>query len=118
MKVKLRKRGPRKKKEYMSNEVFSELVESMEEARQHAHGERSDLRTTVLPAPPPVLSKTEIVELRQRLSCSQSVFAAVLNVSVKTVQAWEQGVRVPSDAALKLLSVADKHPEVLLPRHR
>jgi DNA-binding transcriptional regulator YiaG len=35
-------------------------------------------------------------------------------VSVKTVQAWEQGVRVPSDAALKLLSVAKHHPEALL----
>jgi putative transcriptional regulator len=38
----------------------------------------------------------------------------MLNVSVKTVQAWEQGVRKPSDAALKLLAIAEKHPEVLL----
>jgi len=38
----------------------------------------------------------------------------VLNVSVKTVQAWEQGLRQPSDAALKLLTIAKKHPEALL----
>ncbi len=31
-----------------------------------------------------------------------------------TVQAWEQGARIPSDAALKLLTVAKKHPEILL----
>jgi len=37
----------------------------------------------------------------------------VLNASSKTVQAWEQGARVPSDAALKLLTIAKKHPEVL-----
>jgi len=54
------------------------------------------------------------VKLRQQLNLSQAVFASVLNVSVKTVQAWEQGLRQPSDAALKLLTIAKKHPEVLL----
>lgn len=29
-----------------------------------------------------------------------------MNVSIKTVQAWERGARVPSDAALKLRSVS------------
>src|SRR5215210_4870924 len=114
MKAKAEKRGAHKEKKYMSDETFSELTESLNEALQHARGGRSDLRTTTLPTPPPQLSKREIVELRQRLSCSQSVFAAVLNVSVKTVQAWEQGVRVPSDAALKLLAIAKRRPEVLL----
>jgi putative transcriptional regulator len=54
------------------------------------------------------------VRLRDRLNYSQSMFARVLNVSTKTVQAWEQGAREPSDAALKLLTIADKHSEVLL----
>jgi DNA-binding transcriptional regulator YiaG len=30
------------------------------------------------------------------------------------VQAWEQGVRVPSDAALKLLNIARNRPEALV----
>jgi putative transcriptional regulator len=60
------------------------------------------------------MKKHEIVKLRQQLNLSQAVFAGVLNVSVKTVQAWEQGLRQPSDAALKLLTIAKKHPEVLL----
>jgi putative transcriptional regulator len=38
----------------------------------------------------------------------------MLNISPRTVQAWEQGARTPSDAALKLLNIAKKHPEVLL----
>jgi putative transcriptional regulator len=103
-----------KKKKYMSDEDFSELRLSLEQALQHARGERHDLRTTVLPAPPKPMKKQEIVKLRQQLNLSQAVFASVLNVSVKTVQAWEQGVRQPSDAALKLLTIAKKHPEVLL----
>ncbi|MCI0391337.1 MAG: type II toxin-antitoxin system MqsA family antitoxin [Acidobacteria bacterium] len=103
-----------KKKKYMSGEDFAKLQLSLEQAIQHARGERHDLRTTVLPAPPKPMKKQEIVKLRQRLNLSQAVFASVLNVSVKTVQAWEQGLRQPSDAALKLLTIAKKHPEVLL----
>jgi putative transcriptional regulator len=103
-----------KKKKYMSDEDFAELKLSLEQALQHSRGERHDLRTTVLPAPPKPMKKEEIVKLRQQLNLSQAVFASVLNVSVKTVQAWEQGLRQPSDAALKLLTIAKKHPEVLL----
>jgi putative transcriptional regulator len=103
-----------KKKKYMSDEDFDELRVSLEQALQHARGERRDLRTTVLPAPPKPMKKQEIVKLRQQLNLSQAVFASVLNVSVKTVQSWEQGLRQPSDAALKLLTIAKKHPEVLL----
>lgn len=102
------------KQKYMSDELFGELVESLGEALEYSRGAQVNARTTVLPAPPEPMSKQEIIELRQRLNCSQAVFARLLNVSVKTVQAWEQGVRVPSDAALKLLSVAKHHPEALL----
>jgi putative transcriptional regulator len=45
---------------------------------------------------------------------SQAAFARILNVSPRTVQAWETSARRPSDAALKLLAVAKKNPEVLL----
>ena len=38
----------------------------------------------------------------------------MLDISRKTVQALEQGSGEPSDAALKLLAIAKKHPEVLL----
>ena len=40
--------------------------------------------------------------------------ARLLNASTKTVQAWEQGRRKPSEAALRLLAVAEKYPETLL----
>jgi putative transcriptional regulator len=102
------------KQKYMSDELFGELVESLGEALEYSRGAQVNARTTVLPAPPKPMSKQEIIKLRQRLNYSQAVFARLLNVSVKTVQAWEQGVRVPSDAALKLLSVAKHHPEALL----
>src|SRR2546428_2657235 len=104
----------KKQEKYISDEEFAELKESLQQAIEHARGERHDLRTTVLPAPPKPMKKSEIVKLRQQLNLSQVLFARLLNVSVKTVQAWEQGAREPSDAALKLLTIVKKHPEILL----
>lgn len=104
------------KKEYVSDESFAELMESAEQALAYERGERKGYRVTrvAVPKPPQPMSSHEIAGLRKRLNYSQSVFARVLNVSTKTVQAWEQGARVPSDAALKLLTIAKKRPEVLL----
>lgn len=54
-----------------------------------------------------------IVEARQRTGLSQSKFADLLGVSVRTLQDWEQGRREPSGAAQSLLKIAMVHPEVL-----
>ncbi len=101
---------------YMSDEAFEDLKEALEGALAFERGERKDLHVTRLrvPRPPKAMSPREITRIRQTLNCSQSVFAMMLNISPKTVQAWEQGSREPGDAALKLLSIAKKHPEVLL----
>jgi putative transcriptional regulator len=54
-----------------------------------------------------------IVRARERSRLSQSQFAALLGVSVRTLQEWEQGRREPSAAAQTLIKVAEKHPKVL-----
>ncbi len=50
---------------------------------------------------------------RQKSNLSQTQFAALLGVSVRTLQEWEQGRRQPSRAAKTLLRVAMAHPNVL-----
>jgi putative transcriptional regulator len=104
------------KKEYVSDEAFAELMESAGQALEYERGARDGYRVTrvAVPKAPQPMSSHEIAGIRKGLNYSQSIFARVLNVSTKTVQAWEQGARVPSDAALKLLTIAKKHPEVLL----
>lgn len=59
------------------------------------------------------ISVSSIVATRNAVGLSQARFAALLGVSVRTLQEWEQGRRSPSGAAKTLLRVAEKHPEVL-----
>jgi putative transcriptional regulator len=56
-------------------------------------------------------------EARSRLGVSQAVFAALLQVSKRTLQEWEQGRREPTGAARALLRVALQHPEALRDLH-
>ncbi len=54
-----------------------------------------------------------VLAARQKSGLSQTQFAALLGVSVRTLQEWEQGRRQPSRAAQTLLRVAMAHPDVL-----
>lgn len=53
------------------------------------------------------------ISARQSVSLTQKEFARLLNVSVDSVQDWEQGRRSPRGAARTLLNVARYHPEIL-----
>jgi len=55
----------------------------------------------------------EVTEARQALGMSQSEFAGLLGISVRTLHHWEQGNRRPSGAAKVLLRVAKREPQVL-----
>ncbi|MCP4183569.1 MAG: helix-turn-helix domain-containing protein [Hyphomicrobiales bacterium] len=54
-----------------------------------------------------------VVEARQKTGLSQSRFADLLGVSVRTLQDWEQGRRKPSRAAMSLIQIAKQRPDVL-----
>jgi len=73
-----------------------------------------DLRAVRLPARPRPLKPADIRELREGLNASQALFARLLNVSSQAVESWEQGIREPRQATLKLLHIARKNPAVLL----
>jgi len=83
-----------------SRDIGSEILHGIRELKQGKAGR-------VLNVPP-------VAEVRQKTGLSQSKFATLLGVSVRTLQDWEQGRRMPSGAARTLLLIADKNPMVLL----
>jgi len=96
--------------------IFEQLKESLEEARAFERGTAVDLRVVEIPRPPEQIAPRQIREIRNSLNASQPLFALLLNVSPKAVQSWEQGLRRPRAAALKLLAIAKRNPQVLLQR--
>lgn len=86
-----------------------------EDAIRHAQGGIT-LTTTVLerPDPPPQVGAEEVTRMRLERGMSQAMFAQVLNVWTRTVQSWEQGLRKPSQAALRLIQVFRHDPTGLM----
>ncbi len=76
-----------------------EILEGIREIKSGEHGR-------IITIPP-------VAVVRESTGLSQSQFAQLLGVSVRTLQEWEQGRRAPSGAARTLLRIAAKNPRVL-----
>ncbi|MBI2994020.1 MAG: helix-turn-helix domain-containing protein [Gammaproteobacteria bacterium] len=77
-----------------------EILEGLREIKRGEHG-----RVITIPS---------VTSIRERTGLSQSRFAQLLGVSVRTLQEWEQGRRAPSGAARTLLLIAQKNPRALV----
>ena len=91
-------------------DIGSEILDGIKEIKEFKNGKGS-LKVTELsePSPPQVI--------RSKLKMSQSAFAGLLGVSMRTLQDWEQGRRAPQGPAVALLRIAEQHPEVFAQLH-
>ena len=91
----------------MRDELFQELVESVKEGGAILRGDQKAAREAVFEDP-------DVAAIREEYGLSQAKFAALLGISVRTLQNWEQGRRHPQGPARVLLRVAAKHPRAVL----
>lgn len=91
----------------MDKELFDDLVQSLKEAKAIARGKAPASRRISFAAP-------DVRAVREQTGLSQSEFASLMRVSVKTLQNWEQHRRNPTGPAAALLKIVLSAPEVAL----
>src|SRR5580658_3155715 len=60
------------------------------------------------------VTRTDVKAVREQIGLSQSEFARLMRVSVKTLQNWEQHRRYPTGPAAALLAIVSAAPELAL----
>jgi len=107
----------------MDDKLFEELKSSLKEAAAIAKGEQEASRRTVwrrddegkpVKLNQSVANAPDVKDIRERLDLSQSEFARLIKVSVRTLQNWEQGNRRPTGPAEVLLELVGKSPQIVL----
>jgi putative transcriptional regulator len=91
----------------MNDELFNELLASVREGGAILRGKQKAAREFHFEEP-------DVAAIREEYGLSQTKFAALLGISVRTLQNWEQGRRHPHGPAKVLLRVAAKHPRAVL----
>jgi putative transcriptional regulator len=91
----------------METTLFDDLVQSLKEARAIAGAELEPSRR--FDRPP-----LDVKAMREGIGLSQSEFAQLLRVSVRTLQNWEQDRRHPTGPALALLKIVATAPDLAI----
>ena len=92
-------------------EEFTHALENGDTIRDKFTCRRVVMDLKPMPHDPKSVRKT-----RKILQASQAVFAMLLGVSVKAVQAWEQGVSKPSKTACRFMDEICRNPKYWLER--
>ena len=92
---------PVTKKQTTKRNLGAELLESVQQMKA---GRAAKLHKVAV---------SPVISARMKSGLSQSAFAKLMGVSVRTLQDWEQGRRQPSGAAKTLIAIAERSPDVL-----
>lgn len=93
----------------MDKTLFNELQESIKQAGAIKRGTRQPARVFRFE-----VSANDVRDIRNKTGLSQADFAALLKISPRTLQNWEQDRREPTGAAAALLILVKAMPDVAL----
>ena len=93
--------------------LFEEVKHGIQEIKAHKAA-KITLRTHKFAKKPrPHVTPALILDTREKLHMSRSIFALKLRVSSRTLEKWEQGETVPNDQAAALILMVRKYPDTL-----
>ncbi len=91
----------------MDKALFNDLTQSLKEAVAIRKGDAPASRRFEV-------ARMDVKAVREQIGLSQSEFARLMRVSVKTLQNWEQNRRHPTGPAAALLAIVSDAPEAAL----
>jgi putative transcriptional regulator len=89
----------------MKQRMFDQLLKSVKDGGAILRGEDKPARRFVVGSP-------AVKAIREKTSLSQSEFARLIGVSVKTLQNWEQDRRRPTGPVVALLRIIAQEPKL------
>jgi len=89
------------------SELGQRLIASLEQAYEYEKGDKTKGTSRYISFYTP----DEIAKIRKKYSLTQKSLGEVLDVSPRTVEAWETGINTPSGPASKLLHLLDADNE-------
>ncbi|MDE6003834.1 MAG: helix-turn-helix domain-containing protein [Oscillospiraceae bacterium] len=92
--------------------VYDSIIQGLNEAIEYEKGNLQARTVKISIAPLPDINSNQIKDIRKSLDMTQAMFATVMGVSVKTVEAWESGVNTPSGVARRMLSLLQLDPQL------
>lgn len=91
------------------SDLADDITQGLENAIAYVQGNRAGAREHVVRVP-----LVDVKSLRTRLGLTQREFAERFSFSIRSVQNWEQGRRIPEGPARVLLTVIDREPKAVL----
>ena len=95
----------------MDKQHFDQLVKGVREMKRHIAGKSvRGAKTSELPAP-------NVRTIREAANISQSQFAKLIGVNLRTLQNWEQQRTRPTGPAKALLKIVASNPKAIEALH-
>ena len=92
----------------MDKQHFDQLIKGVREMKRHMAGE--SVRGTRVSEVP----EADVVAIREAAQLSQSQFARLIGVNLRTLQNWEQHRTRPTGPARALLKAVARDPETAI----
>lgn len=92
------------------SDLGKSLLRGAQEALEYARGTREDavLHEVIVPA------QVDVAAIRKKMHMSRQEFCSEFGFSIRTVEKWERGERIPETSARAYLKVISNNPDAVM----